>query len=106
MLKYEIISKEYYSNCVLEAVKAKMKNSKVKVYFCKPRITENGHFQMFHFMWSDGSADYDFSYLEKNGLPLYRNLLFKGVIRKFEPGFCERYCRYRNSIYAKKRGRK
>ena len=93
---YVIVSKEYCSNCMVEALKAKIRNPKVKIYFCKPRITENGHFQMFHFMWSDGKADYDFSDLEESGLPPYRNLLFKGVIRKFELGFCERYCRYRN----------
>lgn len=93
---YKIISKEYCSNCMIEALKAKIRNPNVKIYFCKPRITENGHFQMFHFMWTDGKADYDFSDLEENGLPPYRNFLFKGVIRKFELGFAERYCKYRN----------
>lgn len=96
MSKYEVISKEYCSNCMIEALKAKIKNPKVKIYFCKPRITENRNFQNFHFMWSDGKADYDFSDLEENGLPPYRNLLFKGVIRKFDLGFAERYCKYRN----------
>ena len=93
---YEIVSNEYYSNCMMEALKAKIHNPKVKLYFCKPRITENGQFQMFHFMWSDGTADYDFSDLEEPGLPPYRNLLFKGVIRKFDLGFAQRYCKYRN----------
>lgn len=93
---FETASKTYWSNCMMEAVKAKFRNPKVKIYFCRPRITENGHFQMFHFMWSDGEADYDFSDLEENGLPPWRNLFFKGAVRKFDLGFAERYCRYRN----------
>lgn len=96
MSKYEIISKEYTSNCMIEALKAKLRNPKIKIYFCKPRKTENGRFQAFHFMWSDGKADYDFSDFEENGLPLYRNLFFKGAIRKFELGFAKRYSQYRN----------
>lgn len=91
-----IASKTYYSNCMIEALKAKVRNPEVKIYFCGPRITENGNFQMFHFMWTDGKADYDFSDLEENGLPPYRNLLFKGAIRKFDLGFAEKYAEYRN----------
>lgn len=83
---------------MFEALKAKIKDPKVKIYFCKPRITENGHFQMFHFLWSDGKADYDFSDLEE--LPsdrcLINYILFKGVVRKFDLGFAERYTKYRN----------
>lgn len=93
---YKIVSEEFLSNCMIEALKAKIRNPNVKIYFCKPRITENGHFQMFHFMWTNGNADYDFSDLEENGLPPYRNLFFKGAIRKFDLGFAERYCKYRN----------
>lgn len=93
---FEVVSKEFYSNCMIEALKAKLHDTKIKVFFCRPRITENGHFQMFHFMWTDGKADYDFSDLEENGLPPYRNLFFKGVIRKFDLGFAEKYCKYRN----------
>lgn len=96
MQSFEIVSKEYYSNCMIEALKAKIKDPKVKIYFCKPRITENGHFQMFHFLWSDGKADYDFSDLKENGLPPYKNLFFKGAVRKFHVGFAERYTKYRN----------
>ena len=93
--KYEIVSKEYRSNCMVEAIKAKIRNPKVKIYFCKP-IIKKGRFQNFHFIWSDGKADYDFSDLEESELPLYKHLLFKGVIRKFDLGFAERYCMYRN----------
>lgn len=94
--KYEVVSKEYRSNCMVEALKAKINNSGVTIYFCKPYIDKNGNFHMFHFMWSDGAADYDFSDLKENELPLYRSLIFRGVIRKFDLGFAEKYCRYRN----------
>lgn len=93
---YEIVSKEYRSNCMMEALKAKIRNPKIKIYFCKPRITEKGNFQMFHFMWTDGKADYDFSDLKENRLPPYKNVFFKGVIRKFDLGFADAYCKYRN----------
>ena len=96
MSKFEVISNEYYSNCMVEAIKAKLHNHKVKIYFCKPRITENGNFQMFHFMWSDGESDYDFSDYGNIKLPWYKFPLFKGYIRKFDLGFAEKYARYRN----------
>ena len=96
MSKFEVVSKEYRSNCMIEAIKAKLHNHNVKIYFCKPRITENGNFQMFHFMWSDGKADYDFSDNGDEKLSWYRILLFNGNIRKFELGFAEKYSRYRN----------
>ena len=41
MSDFKIISDEYYSNCMIEAIKAKLHNPQVKVYFCKPRMTEN-----------------------------------------------------------------
>ncbi len=97
MKKYKIISSGYYSNCMIEALKAKFKDpGHIKIYFCKPRITENGNFQMFHFMWSDSKADYDFSDLNDGEMPWYKDFIFKGVLRKFPPGFAEEYSRCRN----------
>lgn len=100
MSKDTLITKQYYSNCFIESVKAKIKNWNNKIFFCKPRITENGNFQMCHFMWTDGKADYDFSNNETNGLSWYKCFWFKGAIRKFDLGFAARYSAYRN----KKRG--
>lgn len=97
MMKDNFISKEYRSNCLIEAIKAKIKDKNVKIYFCRPRITENGHFQMCHCMWTDGIADYDFSDREECNLKWYRCLWFKGAIRQFEYGFAKRYSEYRNS---------
>ena len=92
----KFITDQYYSNCFVEALKAKSHNPNVQIFFCKPRITENGHFQMMHFMWSDEKADYDFSDNEEDGLPWYRCFWFKGAIRQFEVGFAKRYSEYRN----------
>ena len=61
MTRYEVISKDYISNCLIEVIKAKMRNPQVKIYFCRPRITENGNFQSLHFMWEDENGSYDFS---------------------------------------------
>lgn len=83
---------------MIEALKAKLKNPEIKIFFCKP-IFKNGHFQNLHFMWSDGKADYDFSDLKE--LPedekMLSYILFKGAIRRFELGFAERYSKYRNN---------
>lgn len=47
-------------------------------------------------MWFDGKADYDFSDLNDNERPWYKDFIFNGVIRKFNLGFAERYAKYRN----------
>ena len=97
MKQYNIISSGYYPDCMIEALKAKLKDPvHIKIYFCKPRITENGNFQMFHFMWSDSKADYGFSDLNDGEMPWYKDFIFKGVLRKFPPGFAEEYSRCRN----------
>lgn len=101
--KFIYISDEFMSNCMLEAIKAKLKNpSSVKLYFCKPRIAENGNFQWLHFMWSDGEHDYDFSDDGSVDLPWYKCFIFKGRIRQFNLGFAKRYSTYRNTVKGKK----
>lgn len=97
------ITDKYSSNCLIEAIKAKLRNpSGVKIYFCKPRITENGNFQWLHFMWSDKNYSYDFSDDEETEIPWYRTFWYKGRIRQFKKDFAKRYTTYRNSV----RGRK
>ena len=94
---FEYVSSDFISNCCIEAIKAKLKNwFKIKIYYCKPRIAENGHFQFMHFMWSDGIDDYDFSDKEDCDLPWYKCFLFSGAIRKFPLGFAKKYSEYRN----------
>lgn len=103
MDRFEYITGYYKSNCFIEAMKAKLKNwHGVKIYFCKPRITENGNFQMCHFMWTDYYHDYDFSDDQDDELPWYKCFLFKGRIRMFRYGFAEKYSNYRNMVRGKR----
>lgn len=95
--KFRYTTEEYASNCFFEAIKAKLKSPKsVKIYFCKPRITENGNFQWMHFMWTDGQHDYDFSDDENRPLAWYQCCFFAGRIRQFKCGFAKKYSEYRN----------
>lgn len=94
---FEYITPEFISNCLFEAIRAKFKNWRgVKIYYCKPRIAENGKFQWMHFMWSDGVNDYDFT--DKECANQLRRIfpLFYGQIRKFPLGFAKRFCDYRD----------
>lgn len=53
-----IISDEFYSNCLIQALKAKIKNPcKVKIKCIPPHLNE-----CFcpHLMWHDGEYTYDF----------------------------------------------
>lgn len=98
--KWEYVSEEFFSNCWIEAFKAKIKDPfHVKVYFCKPLI-KNGKFQMFHFMWSDGVNDFDFTDYDTvtdNSIFCQKvHLFFPGMIRKLPLGFAKDYSRKRN----------
>lgn len=89
---FQCVTPEYVSNCLIEAVKAKLKDPRrVKLYFCKPNKR-----RMFHFMWSDGAADYDFSDAYCENEKFCVRPLFRGRIRRFKLGFAARYCALRN----------
>lgn len=97
---FQYVTEEYWSNCFIEAIKAKIRGPKhTRLYFCRPRITRNGGFQGFHFMWSNGEYDFDFSDNGETNLPWYKCLWFRGQIRQFPLGFASKYSRYRNSIW-------
>lgn len=94
---FSYITETYSSNCLFEAIKAKIKNpSNVTIYFCKPRITENGNFQWLHFEWTDQNFSFDFSDNGETELPWYRTFWYKGRIRQFNKDFAKRYSDYRN----------
>lgn len=96
--EFEYIGKPYKSNCLLEAVKAKLRNpKKVTIYFCPPRITENGNFQWCHFLWSDTLHSFDFSDDEASELPWYKTIWYEGKIRMFDGDFARHYAKYRRS---------
>lgn len=86
--KFEIISKDFYSNCLIEAVKAKLKDWKhIKITYISP--FDNKVFCP-HFLWSDGKYDYDFGNAggDKN---ILNWTLHKGHIRKRGLGFNQKY---------------
>lgn len=89
MSKFEIISHDYYSNCLIEAVKAKLKDWKnVKITYVSPFCNE-----VFcpHILWSDGKYDYDFGNEGKGDLGIQNWTLHKGHIRRRGLGYNERY---------------
>ena len=88
MAKHEDITPLYYSNCLFECIKAKIKNPKIKITYLSPFI--NKEFCP-HFMWSDGEYDYDFGI---NGyIPFCRVFWFKGCIRRRKLGFNRKWKR-------------
>lgn len=84
MSKCENITKPFYSNCLIECIKAKVKNPKIKIMVLSPFINE-----IFcpHFMWSDGKYDYDFGV--DGHVPCV--LWFKGCIRRRTLGFNKKW---------------
>lgn len=83
--RFEIISRDFYSNCLLEAIKVKLKNWKnIKITYISP--FENLVFCP-HVMWSDGRYDYDFGNEGKRDSTILNWTLHKGHIRKRKLGF-------------------
>ena len=77
---------EYYSNCLIEAMKAKIKHPiKVKIKYIPASMNE-----VFcpHVMWHDGEYTYDF--WASGHLSLLQKLWHKGHIRKMEYGYYDR----------------
>lgn len=74
------ISEYFYSNCLIEAIKAKIKHPiKVKIKYIPARLNV-----VFcpHLMWHDGEYTYDF--WAYGPLKPYQILWYKGKIRKNE----------------------
>lgn len=77
---------EYYSNCLIEAIRAKLKNpKKVKIKYIPAHLNE-----VFcpHIMWHDGKYTYDF--YAKGYLKPFQRLWHKGHIRKSEYGYYDK----------------
>ena len=88
----------FYSNCMLEAIKAKLKDWKnVKITYIPPKYNEC---YCPHFLWSDGINDYDFG-IERY-LKWYERFWFKGEIRKRKLGWNKKWKSYRIARYKRK----
>lgn len=77
--------KYFYSNCLFEAIKAKIRNPRTTKITVVPR-SEAGK---PHFLWSDEKYDYDFGV--DHPIPGWHIPCFKGYIRKRNLGFNEKY---------------
>lgn len=94
-MSYEVVSKNYMSNCLIEAIKAKIKHPlRVHLYFCKPQW--GNHFQNLHVMWDDGEYSYDFSDVLDTQLFWWECFLYLGHIRRFKSGMAQKYSGFRN----------
>lgn len=87
MERYKVISPDFYSNCLIEALKAKFNDPNVEITVCMP--WENECFCP-HFLWSDGYHDYDFGF--EDYIPLVAAwTIHRGHIRSRKLGFNKRY---------------
>ena len=77
----EELSQHFYSNCLVEAIKAKIKNPNIKIILHSNIGTDAGTI-IPHFLWSCGNYVYDFGVDAKIRNPL----LFKGCVRRMEQG--------------------
>lgn len=80
MINDEKISKIFYSNCLFEALKAKIRDPKnVKILFVPKKL--NGRNRIgFHCFWKKDNLVYDFK-CESNVKYFWQLFLFKGYIR-------------------------
>ena len=81
----DIVKGPFWSNCFIEAAKAKIKHP----FRVKVTIVPKSEANCPHFLWSDGINDYDFG-VERHlaGLQI---LYFCGYIRKRGLGFNKKY---------------
>lgn len=93
MKKRKIISEEFYSNCLVEALKAKFKNPAIKIYFRPPYIKNNGRISSMHFMWEDANFSYDFVDSEYSGF--WKYFWHSGYICQWPKDFARRFTSYR-----------
>lgn len=78
-------SNKFYSNCLIEAIRAKIKNPKIRLMYMPAFLNE---VPCFHIMWMDGDYEYDFWH---NGpLKWYQWFWHTGIIRRKRLGYYRR----------------
>ena len=93
----EPIKKTYWSNCIIEAVKAKMNNDKVRFIMIWPWQNE---VWCPHLMWTDGEYEYDF---HAWNVPMLGWLWHRGSIRTKPLGWAKSYVDGRRSLRQKRK---
>lgn len=82
------------SNCVIEALKAKIKNPKIKIIYLPAKINV---VRCPHIMWTNGINDYDFGTFAK--LSPLEYFWHDGSIRIFPLGYAKKYKRVMTQRY-------
>lgn len=77
---------QFYSNCLFEAIKAKLRNPKIKILYMPAFLNE---VPCPHWMWLDEDGEHDFYF--GGSLPWYRWFWHKGAIRTVHRG-CYKGC--------------
>ena len=96
------LTKIFYSNCLIEAIKAKIKDPKhVKLLFIPKKYNEHNSIS-FHCFWMKDDIVYDFRAESFNKKHLWQLFLFKGHIRANEKKYYERIMRELTDNYCKK----
>ena len=75
----------FHSNCLVEAIKAKIKNPSIKLLFISAHRNE-----VFfpHVMWTDGIVEHDFGI--EQYIPPLKRFWYKGYIRTHKIGTYKR----------------
>lgn len=97
-VKDEKRSKTFYSNCLIEAIKAKLKNKNTKIIFVPKKFNDSIG---FHCFWKIDDLIYDFK-CESNVKHYWQMLLFKGYIRANSFEFYDRLMYWKIEEYLKK----
>ena len=95
--KVEYLTEPFYSNCFIEAVKAKVRHP----LSIKITVVKRSEAGCPHFLWGDGKNDFDFG-IEKQ-LTGLEKIWYKGQIRKRRLGFNERYKRLMQEMWSNRR---
>ena len=76
----------YYSNCIFEAIRAKIMFRNIKILYIPPSLNE-----VFcpHFFWTDGIYEYEFRTDKK--MKWYQVFWFEGYVKKHNVGCVRNY---------------
>ena len=94
-MRAEIVKGPFWSNCLLEAAKAKIRHP----YTVKVTVVTRSEARCPHFLWSDGEYDYDFG-VERR-LVGTQILLFQGYIRRRGLGFNQKYKKRMRKVWSR-----
>ena len=75
-----VISKDFYSNCFIEAIKAKIMNWKKHRVLCIPKRIN--HESNCHYVWIDKETEKIYEFVSDKQLNFFETLFYKGHIQE------------------------